>query len=234
MESKFPRTNQFISDSLGFSLLELMCALALSALLVFGLIRVNREFQEAYNLQKAWLKVEQEAYFLSSYLLPKIARTGFSNCDASIQNEFIIQGYDHNHLPGFITEAEKVQGDVLVLALCIPFEGRQQFKQLAYYVGETNRRNKAGERVRAFYEKPLGGHRIELEEGIRTLKMVYGLGSKNGEIQYYPASLVADWDQVVSVKLNFSLASVESVLMDRKKQLLEKPWVIYVALRKNA
>jgi len=220
-------------QAFGFSLLEVVLGLALSALLILGLIKLMLSFEASYRLQKAWLKMHQEAYFLSSYLLPRMARAGFS-CEGSLNTPFVVQGYEAGHLPHFITSAQKVRGDVVVIGLCARYEGRLQFKQFAYYVGETTRSNQQGQFIRVLYEKALDGNRIELEEGVQALTMEYGLKSETGALSYYPASKITDWTQVVSLNLNFVLGSIEPVLINSKKQFLLKPWKIYVYLRQSA
>lgn len=212
----------------GFTLIEFLCASFLSGLLMMMLTQVFLSVKQFYRLEKAESELQQQAYFLSSYLIPRVMRAGFSPCESGddfLKPELAVQGYEHDQLPNFITQKDKVRGDVLLIGLCSEFEGRQQFKQFAYYVGETNRRDERGHSVNAFYEKPLSGDRIELEEGVQSLSLKYGV--KGGRaLVYQSADTIKEWSQVSAVDFHFELASLNA--------LVHSPWNIYVHLRKDA
>jgi len=87
-----------------------------------------------------------------------------------------------------------------------------------YYVGKTKRNNEMGNPIYALYSTDVNGRTLELVEGVEKLVFTYGI-LKDGSIIYQSLQDVEDWYDVVSVRLNALLNSVEE-----SDPILQKWW----------
>ncbi len=210
----------------GFSLIELLSAIALSVLLMLMLGKLVIYVKNAQQLQEAWLKLSREAYYLSLYLYPRLVSVGEGRCDYSDSKFKHVSAYNSAHLPSFITEQAHIQGDVFVITRCEKKGGDSQFVQRAYYVAATKRHDARGSIIHALYEKRAGAQRIELEEGINNLYITLSVLEKTNKLIDLPISSLNEFSKVVGINLQFTLASLPS-----SSYLIVKPWNIYVYLR---
>ena len=205
-----------------FSLFECMVAMTLSTFLMLALIKVVLYFKASQQSQEAWAKLMQEGYYLSAYFLPRLATVGDAYCNNLKKPDHFVEGYSAGHYPHYLSEQNKVKGDLIVLTRCENQDGSFQFKQRAYYVSLTERRNAKGQIISALYEKPIDGPRIELEEGVAAMRIDYVINNRES----YSADQVTDWSKLVGVNLHFILSSASVSSM-----VIQRPWDVYVALR---
>ncbi len=84
---------------------------------------------------------------------------------------------------------------------------------VTYYI----RNNGANPPIPSLYEYTRVGGALELVEGVDDMQILYGLDTVGGDkiIDVYAnANAVADWSQVVGVKLNLLLASIDDNVLD--------------------
>lgn len=82
-----------------------------------------------------------------------------------------------------------------------------------YFVGDTGRKNQAGETVYALYRRDLSGTVDEIVEGVENLQITYGHEFVNGNRRFVPAGTAGlDMAQVTSVKFSVLVSSRDRVL----------------------
>lgn len=87
-----------------------------------------------------------------------------------------------------------------------------------YYVAQSQRKNAQGNAILALYSTDFNGRTIELVEGVEKLQFTYGQ-LVQGKMEYHPAHAVQNWQQVISVRLQALLNSVEA-----QEPILQKWW----------
>lgn len=78
-----------------------------------------------------------------------------------------------------------------------------------YYVARSSRKNAQGNPILALYSTDFNGRTIELVEGVEELRFTYGQIAQ-GKLEYLPAHAVQNWQQVISVRLQALLNTVET------------------------
>ncbi|CAN5436380.1 N/A [soil metagenome] len=120
---------------------------------------------------------------------------------------------------------------------------------MAFYIGDTGRKNAAGNPIYALYCKDFFASKhipTEMVEGVQNLSIEYGIFTKKTKtIKYYKPYAVPDWTQVVNVKLLLLLTSIEPTLIrpaqyqfagknyQSKDLRLYRQWYGYVTLRQR-
>ncbi len=120
---------------------------------------------------------------------------------------------------------------------------------LAFYVKDTGRRNRAGDKILSLYRQELDGTEREIIEGIENIQITYGIdttGDGNADT-FSNANTVSSnnqWDKVVSVNIAALINSIEAV--NEMKQgytfdgttistpddfLARRQWNVYITLR---
>lgn len=89
-----------------------------------------------------------------------------------------------------------------------PADEVMKFDRFAYYIGS----NPAG--IRALYRNSVNDGAAELVEGVENMQIVYGVDTNNDRAAdlYQSASTVANWQQVVSVRISLLMASPDNNL----------------------
>jgi len=86
----------------------------------------------------------------------------------------------------------------------------------AFYVRDSGRVNQAGQVIYALVKQNADGSIDELAEGVEAMKIIYGVDTTddNAADSYQTAAQVeagANWDKVISVRINLLIATPESV-----------------------
>jgi type IV pilus assembly protein PilW len=89
-----------------------------------------------------------------------------------------------------------------------PADEVMEFDRFSYYLGN----NPAG--VRSLYRNSVNDGAAELVEGVEDMQIIYGIDINNDRAadQYQTASGVANWEQVVSVRISLLMASPDNNL----------------------
>lgn len=205
--------------SAAFSLLELLIASALGASVVMGLMAVYLSIKTNYNRQQVISNLQDAGRFAQTILNQRIRTAGLvvcANTTNPIDSAQAIVGYNSVNVPGFL-QGQVIPGtDAVVIKNCVAHSQIAQNAELvsmAYYIGDTNRKNSQGQPVLALFQKPSDGNREELVAGAEQMQIMYGLAADaGGDLIYYPAAQVGDWQAVKSVQIDLLLNSVDAVL----------------------
>jgi len=189
-------------------------------LIIAGLIQIYLAIKLNYNKQQALLNLEESERFAQYILNQRIRQAGLIICQNQsqpVQTDQAITGYNSQNLPVFLQGQVIVGTDALVIKSCennSHISQDTQFTTMAYYIGDTNRKNQQGQSILGLFQKPEEGDRVELISGIEQMQILYGV-SKNPASEllvYLPAEQVTDWLSVRSVQIDLLLNSIDAVL----------------------
>lgn len=115
-------------------------------------------------------------------------------------------------------------GEVAVIADCSHVEflkiskdniknkvDKNLFSSKIYYIGDTGRKSTNNQPVFALYSTDLNGRTMELIEGVAVINILYGI-KQNDKITYLTFDKIPHWDQVIKIRMNVLLTSIESSL----------------------
>lgn len=205
-----------ISKQQGTSTVELMLATALALFLLTGLIELFLSSKRSWDLQQAIVHLQDNARYAGHFVNQEIRMAGYAACEASppfTKPEAAIIGYGQILPPSL--QGKVVKGtDSIVVGRCHLENGKEQFKQYAYFISPTSRKNKLGKSIIGLYEMPIGSSKHELVPNIENMKIIYGMKtSDHKNIAYYAsADKIIDWHLVGAVKIEFSLSSQDPIL----------------------
>lgn len=170
----------------GFTLIEILLAMSLGSIVVLNLILLFASFNRNLTTQKALTELQSRIRFASYFLSDKIHLAGDASCVAGkLLSEPVIQG-------------QEGENDTLKLGECIEYEGRRQWMQTQYFIEDTGRKNSHQEPILSLYLRVGNSHSEELVEGIKKLKITYGVMNQN-KIHYLSANQITHWETVRSV-----------------------------------
>ncbi len=242
---------KFRVSNKGFNLIELLFAMVISTILVLGLITIYLSIKMNYNLQQALASLQDSARFAINTLNQRIRLAGFLGCADDknpVDTKQALIGYDSQHLPGSLVTQVVSGTDALVVTSCVSnfyIAKNAEITSMAYYIGDTGRKNSQGQSILALYQKPAGSDREELVSGVEQMQIQYGLAPEGNDVAYYTAEQIIDWQLVRSVKIDLLLNSIEPILTQPQTyyfhgktiisndRLLHKVWSTYVALRER-
>lgn len=229
----------------GASLLEMMIACAVGAVLLLGLIQIYVATYKTFKLQQAILEVQENARFASHFLTQNIRMAGYVGCEQTppVDKDTAIIGYGAV-LPAGLQGKVLKNTDSVVITQCKLRNGKMTVGKFAYFIGSTTRKNASGNTIHALFTAPLGEDKEELVANVDDMRIRYGLASPDGHdiAQYVAANAVTDWTQVRSVAISLLLSSSSPVLTKAesttfagttlpKDRYLHREWDVYIALR---
>lgn len=184
----------------GFTLLELLVASFLGALLIGLIIKTYVNFYNYWVWENAVCSVEDRARFLMHVLSQEIFLAGDASCvnDMQVNQRQAIFG---SHVRA---------SDVLVIGLCQFYRGRWQFIRTRYFLADTQRYDAQGNRIVSLYRQRISGRREELIANVSDFSVRYGVMLRKKDhvsLSYKVVSAVHDWLSVKSVMIHFKLAS---------------------------
>lgn len=241
----------------GFSLVELMLAMALGLFLLAGLIQICASVKTTYRLQTALARIQENGRFTVHFLNQNIRLAGYAGCQnklSPVLESGAIRGYNSDQLPEFLQNNRVVSGsDVVVVQKCAEkSDGSTQLVKIAYFIADTLRTDESGQRIYGLYQKIIGNENHPSQEiilGVDNMKVVYGVSNDHGKniAQYLSVNQIdlQQWNQVSSVQIALLLDSMENVLQKPQTyifngqkitpsdRMLHKEWNTYITLRER-
>ncbi len=238
--------------SVGFSLLELIIAGAISAFVTSGLIMSYVGIKGSYIQQNALLEMQDSGRFAVSILNERLRIAGWIGCvdpDNPVHQNQAVTGYDSDHLPDFLKNQVVPDTDVVVVYSCVAnshLSEDTKLLTLAYYIGDTGRKNAEGQPVLALFQKPSDGDRVELASGVERMKIMYGVNiAANLPLQYFSVAQISNWEQVRGIQIDLLINSIDAVLKKPlgyyyqnqfivpNDKMLHRAWNTYIDLRER-
>lgn len=201
----------------GFTLLELMLALALSAVMVFGylalLLALNKNFQQ----QRLLSELQDNGRIATVFLRQQINQAGFSNCGKSL--DMPIMGFAAKQVPSKYSINPVFGTDVLVVNHCELVQNLPLIKANIYFIGKTSYNTVA------LFLKTSGKRRQEIVPDVGNMSLRYAVNLGAGHVKYLPAKDIRYWSQVRHIQIQLSLNS---------KSQFNRSWIIYAGIKNNA
>ncbi len=188
----------------GSTLIEVLAALGINSILMIGFVKLFIYFQNGYQAYKNQSEIVQSAYFLSHYIPSKIRMADIPCIDNSEINH---QYFDESKL----RQIYKIHGDILKLSYCARIKGHNQFHSFSYFVADTQRNDAKENPIRAIFELPWNGNRLELQSGIYEMKIYPIFSNSKSNPSAYELKFILgsgapsefkDWDLLVSLRNN--------------------------------
>ncbi|MBS0350284.1 MAG: PilW family protein [Proteobacteria bacterium] len=229
--------------SKGFNLLEWLVASFISAMVIAGLTSVYLGIKNTYVRHQVVIDLQESARFALSFLNLRIRVAGYVGCQYP-QNPIAsdaVTGYDSNSALPPALQDQVIKGtDALVITSCVSnsqLSENTQLISMAYFIGDTNRKNSLGMPILALFQKPLDGDRVELVPGVEQMHILYGVKNETeGVLDYFSASQVTDWQKVIGMQIDLTINSIEPVFTKNngvQDLLLHKNWSTYITLRER-
>jgi type IV pilus assembly protein PilW len=241
-----------IPSQQGFSLLETLLAAFLGLILISGLLEVYLSIKTIYPLQDALARMQENGRFALHFLRLGVREAGYVGCANTtqpVQHNAAIQGYNSQNLPADWKKQAAPNTDMLIIKKCTFTKNKNQVVDIAYFIGNTGRRNQKGEPIFGLYEKIDSQPRSELIAGVENLHIQYGVSDTQGQnvVKYSAANQLStnDWLNVRSVNMMLLLNSIEEVTQKPesyifagvsvapKDRLLHREWQAYITLRER-
>jgi hypothetical protein len=165
----------------GFSLIALLLASWLGALLMINILALFMTFFHTWQLQNALSDLQTRSRFITTFLTQKIHAAGDASCGRQ----------------RWVDSDQAIGGDVLQLGACVKYHDRWQFMQTQYFLADGDH----------LFMKIKGSEREALLDGVSRFEVRYGvmLPAESHIHAYLPASAITDWHLVRSVKITFVL-----------------------------
>lgn len=188
----------------GFSLVELMIAMLLGLVLIYGVINVFLSSSQTYRLQEAMFRVQESGRFALDIIAQDLRDAGFQN-PIPVGNARIDRDLTIVAVQGIAPVAPLPAGVLATVTseiLGIRSDSSQATPDIHFYVAP----DAAAGNVRALFRN---GNAVV--EGVEDLNILYGVDTDSDrEADAYRARAAvgaADWDDVVAVRLSALVAS---------------------------
>ena len=212
----------------GFSIVELLVAVTLSALLLLGVTKIFVDTKSSYNLREGLSRLQENGRFAMDLVQLSFRQTGFkANGFQSDNNAFLVDVGNYGPANNdFVAAGQVVAGSEGGGANSDTLSFRFQQPSAAPFINECNPNIApvAGATlVNTIYiaaDNTLhcidsAGTDLQVIDGVENLQILYGVDSDIDRVadMYIPANTVTantDWPQVVSVRLALLLSSVDN------------------------
>lgn len=230
----------------GVSLVEVMLACALGIFLIQGLIDLYLHSKRTFELQKAFVHLQENARFAAHFLAQNIRMAGDISCENTLpiaDSPEALRGYQNDPPPSL--KGKILSGtDSVSIERCRMKNGIKSIEKYAFFISETSRKNQLGKKIYALYESPIWGDKTELIPNVVDMRIYYGVADTNEQNvkAYLSADEILDWKRVKSVEIALLLSSEMPVLSQPesvefmgkvlpKSRYLQKQWHYYIQLR---
>ena len=159
----------------GFTLLEMMLALALASLLMSGLFSVYHVIKNNQDNIEVWSEQIEQYRFLTLFFIQQIHDV---NSFCAQQKKETVEIFSANNTPSWISR-KKVGSDILILPDCHLTKAIDRDEITAYYIDKAHYQSKSEKTQMALFQKQKGSDREELLAGMESMqaKLCY---QKNG------------------------------------------------------
>jgi len=119
----------------GFTLVEILIASALGAVLFVAFFQVVFTIKQNIKLQSSYDSIQENGRFAAFFLRRVVHNAGFNACDP--QQKFHIEKMSSNKV-GEWPIKPIMDSDVLVAGQCQLVDGKEEFIKTAYYIANTS------------------------------------------------------------------------------------------------
>ena len=186
----------------GFTLMEMLIALALMSLVILGVSRVYVGVKSGYVDQQAWLQIAQRAGLAAMYLGTVVRQAGDDGCDQRPVLPAVAVHAPDEYMSRYLQRNQQKDSDALTISACRVHKGKEQFISTSYFVAKTSRKDARGDPIYALYEKIGVSPRLELVDHVDDLRVSYAvLDAKTQRLHWQPVGDGIVFKDIVAVSL---------------------------------
>jgi len=165
--------NQRLFFVSGFSLIELMIALSLGALLCIGVFNLFNTMLRLHEKQMVESHVQEKMRFMAQFFREKIAMAGNGSCEKNKKppRSMVIRKYNADQALDKLGLTIKPKTDLLQLRECIRFHDRQHYLPIEFFIANTYRTNTHQKSIYALFMKINHHPREELMTDMTRLRL---------------------------------------------------------------
>lgn len=195
------------TDSRGFSLLELLVAIALGAFICMGVFNLCSSLSQLSYRQRAISNFAENTRFIADFLRNKINQAGDWSCLSRSPGSLSmpVKGYDSDEAKNKLGLTIKSGTDLLQLHECVRIHHKMQYLPVEFFIANTYRTNQFHKKMDALFFK-VGHHpREELITGMEKFQLSFGIRDQSQQNirAYHKASSIDDWKKVGAVKIRY-------------------------------
>lgn len=140
----------------GFSLIEIILALAVSSLLCVSLFQYVQTVELLHQRQLTLASLEAKTRFLTIFLRQKIQMSGDFSCEPNREIPTpisVMQRYSSNAAKEILGIPIKTDTALLQLLMCVHIQGQLQYLPVSFFVANTGREDSQGRSIDALFMK---------------------------------------------------------------------------------
>lgn len=199
----------------GFSLLELMLALSLGAMLCIGVFHIFITTQQLTLRQKALSNAQQEIRFVTEFLRQKIQASGDWSCSKKNPGSKSIpaRGFNSDDAYDKLGLTIKSGTDLLQLHECVRMHNHFHYLPVDFFIANTFRVNAKNEEIDALFYKIAHHPREELITDMQDFQLRFGIRDRYGKnirVYHSPSSSI-NYKKVGAVKIHYTIGSLNQL-----------------------
>ena len=193
----------------GFSLLELLIAIALGSFICIGIFNLYSSLNRLSQRQQVISNFAQNTRFIADFLRNKINQAGDWSCSSRSPGSLSmpVKGYDADEAKNKLGLTIKSGTDLLQLHECIRLHDKPQYLSIEFFVADTFRTTSLNKKVYALFFKVAHHPREELITGMKNFQLSFGVRDRSQQniCAYHQSSSISDWKKVGAVKIRYTL-----------------------------
>jgi prepilin-type N-terminal cleavage/methylation domain-containing protein len=210
----------------GFSLLEMLIAIALGAFICIGVFNLYSSLSQLSQRQYVISNFAENTRFLSDFLKNKINQAGDWSCLSRSpgSRSLPIKGFNSDQAKNKLGLTIKSGTELLQLHECIRLHNNMQYLPVEFFIADTYRTNALNQKIYALFFKVAHHPREELITGMEKFQLSFGVRDKSQHNirAYHKVLSISDWAKVGAVKISYKLFNNDFPL--------DQPGVLYAGL----
>lgn len=212
----------------GFSLLELLIAIALGAFICVGIFNLYFSLNQLSQRQHVISNFAENTRFMADFLRNKINQAGDFSCSLHSpgSRSFPVKGFDSDDAKNTLGLTIKPGTDLLQLHECIRLHDKMQYLSVSFFIADTYRVNALHQKIYALFFKVAHHPREELITGMKKFQLLFGVRdqSQKNIRAYHEASSITDWRRIGAVKISYQFVD-NNFLLHQSGVLYAGLWV---------
>lgn len=195
------------AHSRGFTLLELLIAIALGAFICAGVFNLYSSLNRLSHRQHTISNFAQNTRFMADFLRNKINEAGDWSCSSRrpSSRSLPVKGFNSDDAKNKLGLTIKIGTDLLQLHECIRFHDKMQYLPIEFFIADTYRVDRFHRNIDALFFKVAHHPREELITGMEKFQLLFGVRDRSQKDirAYHQASSISDWKKVGAVKIGY-------------------------------
>ncbi|MCX7124756.1 MAG: prepilin-type N-terminal cleavage/methylation domain-containing protein [Gammaproteobacteria bacterium] len=196
----------------GFSLIELMIALSIGALLCTGIFNLFSTMENLHQRQMRISHEQENSRFITDFLREKIQMAGNWSCVSSKPKSDVVREYSVDQAKEKLDLKIKSDTKLLQLHECVRFHDKQYYLPIEFYVGDAARVTLQHNEITALFYKIANHRREELITGMTDFQVLL-----------YPAP--GHKKNIQAVRIDYVLSSIDDAVKWQRPYWFDGQWI---------